>query len=717
MDNEKRELKENAVKAEKTAGNTPQKAAASEPQEAGARTTLETEVKHPREAAGKTPEETALKAPGKTAVQERKGPGSKKKRKKKGKKLLIVLVIVLLGLIGGFLFLKKQREKAAASASGDVQTAEATRMDITSELTASSSLSPKDTYEVTSLVEGEILTADFEEGDIVEKGQILYTIDSSSVNSDLSSAETSLTRAQENLKTAQEDYNEAVALLSGNIYKSTIAGYVKTLYVDEGDKVSNGTKIADIYDDSIMELKVPYLSADADAITVGQTAVITLEDTAEQIEGTVSNVSSLETTLTGGRLVKNVTIQVQNPGGLTSSMQATAEIGGLICAAEGTFTAKTEYALSADLNGNANLEIETLLVFEGSRVEVGTGLFTATADSAEDYRKNFKDSLENAEDNLQTAENKLSDTQDNIGDYTITAPISGTIVTKTSKVGDKISRNSSSTTTMCVIYDLSSMTLEMSVDELDVGDVAVGQQVEITADAIEDETFYGTVTNVSLQGSYSNGVTNYPVTVTLEETGDLRPGMNVDAKIILDSSSDALVIPAGALMRGNRVYVKDTDGASSETAAAVATDVDKTAAPEGSAAGAGAGAGAESGESPQGGGAFDGQAPDGAQAGSDTEGGASDSMPAAAGSSQGMPSNVPSGFHAVTVTTGIINDDYVEILSGLSEGDVVYVDPNAGTTATMNWGMGGGFGEGGMGGGPGGGGGMGGGPGGGGGRP
>lgn len=259
------------------------------------------------------------------------------------------------------------------------------------------------------------------------------------------------------------------------------------------------------------------------------------------------------------------------------------------------------------------------------------------------------------------------------------------------------------------------MTLEMSVDELDVGDVAVGQQVEITADAIEDETFYGTVTNVSLQGSYSNGVTNYPVTVTLEETGDLRPGMNVDAKIILDSSSDALVIPAGALMRGNRVYVKDTDGTSSETEAAAETadaasqtGADHAGAPEGS---------AESGESPQGGGAFDGQAPDGAPAGSGTEGGASDSMPAAAGSSQGMPSNVPSGFHVVTVTTGIINDDYVEILSGLSEGDVVYVDPNAGTTATMNWGMGGGFGEGGMGGGPGGGGGMGGGPGGGGGRP
>ena len=150
---------------------------------------------------------------------------------------------------------------------------------------------------------------------------------------------------------------------------------------------------------------------------------------------------------------------------------------------------------------------------------------------------------------------------------------------------------------MAVIYDLSTMTLEMSVDELDVSSIKVGQSVEITADAVEGETFTGTVTNVSLQSSYSNGVTNYPVTVTLDDTGSLLPGMNVDAKIILDSSENALVIPASALMRGNRVYVKKSSG-----------------------------------------------------------------------SGKSGSSNVPDGFEAVQVTTGIINDDYVEILSGLSEG-------------------------------------------------
>ena len=147
---------------------------------------------------------------------------------------------------------------------------------------------------------------------------------------------------------------------------------------------------------------------------------------------------------------------------------------------------------------------------------------------------------------MKNAENKLENTQDTIGDYTITAPISGTVITKNAKAGDKITKGTSGNTVMAVIYDLSAMTLSMSVDELDVGSVKAGQTVEITADAVEGETFTGTVTNVSLEGSYSNGVTNYPVTVTLEETGDLLPGMNVDATIILDSAQDALCIPAGA---------------------------------------------------------------------------------------------------------------------------------------------------------------------------
>mgnify|MGYP005869826745 FL=1 len=612
-------------------------------------------------------------------MENEKVAAEKKRKKRKGKsgRTVIVLIVVLAALLGGFFLYKKKTSSQKRQGDQSVSTATVKRTDISSELTASSSLSPKDTYEVTSLVEGEVIEANFEEGDVVEKGQVLYRIDASSMDSDLSSAETSLQRAKESAQTAQSDYAEETARIAGNTYRSTASGYIKTLYIKEGDKVNSGMKIADLYDDSAMKITVPFLSGEAAEINVGDEAAVILEDTGEQISGTVTVVSSMEETLSGGRLVKNVTVEVSNPGGLTTDTAASVKVDGFVCSAEGTFAAKTETTLSVEISGNKSLEIENLLIHEGSYVEKNSELFQVTAKTAEEYLKEFKDAVESADDNLENAENKLSNTQDNVDDYTITAPISGTVITKNAKVGDKISKNSSGTTTMAVIYDLSTMTLEMSVDELDVSSIKVGQSVEITADAVEGETFTGTVTNVSLQSSYSNGVTNYPVTVTLDDTGSLLPGMNVDAKIILDSSEDALVIPASALMRGNRVYVKKSSD-STENADTQRNDSSDNAGDADSER-------KNPGDGTQNADSADRQPDAGAEASGSSKGSGTDnSSSKSTGSGKSGSSNVPDGFEAVQVTTGIINDDYVEILSGLSEGDEVYISSDSGSSTQTN---------------------------------
>lgn len=612
-------------------------------------------------------------------MENEKVAAEKKRKKRKGKsgRIVIVLIVVLAALLGGFFLYKKKTSSQKSQGDQSVSTATVKRTDISSELTASSSLSPKDTYEVTSLVEGEVIEANFEEGDVVEKGQVLYRIDASSMDSDLSSAQTSLQRAKESAQTAQSDYAGETARIAGNTYRSTASGYIKTLYIKEGDKVNNGTKIADLYDDSVMKITVPFLSGEAAEINVGDEAAVTLEDTGEQISGTVTVVSSMEETLSGGRLVKNVTVEVSNPGGLTTDTAASVTVDGFVCSAEATFTAKTETTLSVELSGNKSLEIENLLIHEGSYVEKNSELFQVTTKTAEEYLKEFKDAVESADDNLENAENKLSNTQDNVDDYTITAPISGTVITKNAKVGDKISKSSSGTTTMAVIYDLSTMTLEMSVDELDVSSIKVGQSVEITADAVEGETFTGTVTNVSLQSSYSNGVTNYPVTVTLDDTGNLLSGMNVDAKIILDSSEDALVIPASALMRGNRVYVKKSPD-STENADTQRNDSSDNVGDADSER-------KNHGDGTQNADSADRQPDAGAEASGSSKGsGTNNSSSKSTGSGKSGSSNVPDGFEAVQVTTGIINDDYVEILSGLSEGDEVYISSDSGSSTQTN---------------------------------
>ena len=563
---------------------------------------------------------------------EKNRKGGKRRKGKIGKKRVVLALLGVAVFVGGGIFWHSHstKTKLTGAKAGEQKTATATVGTLTSELTSSGTISPKDTYTITSLVEGTVLTADFEEGDQVTKGQVLYQIDSSSVESDLKSSENSLQRANKNYQQALEDYQEAVRDYSGNTYKSTRTGFIKKLNIQVGDKVGSNTDLAEFYNDQTMKLKVPFLSGEAAAIAVGSQAAVTLTDTEEQLSGVVTSVSNMDKVLDGGRLVRYVTMEVANPGGLTTSHSATVTIGEFVCSSEGTFEPVTDTTMKASVTGNGSLEVEELLVHEGDYVTSGTPLFRIKSKDVEDILESYQDAVDQAQEKIESAQSNADNKQETYDNYTITAPISGQVITKTVKAGDKIDRSSgSSTSTLAVIYDLSEVTFEMSVDELDVGRVKVGQSVNITADAIEGKTFTGKVTNISLQSSQSNGVTNYPVTVTLDEVGDLLPGMNVDGTIILDQVDDALMIPVDSLMRGNRVYVRD------------------------------------------------------------------DSVTEQKG-------NVPAGFKAVEVETGISNDDYVQITSGLSEGDEVYVDAatNNSTNMFQMGGMGGPNGE--MGGAPGG---------------
>lgn len=547
----------------------------------------------------------------------------KKGRPKKKGVLVLIIGAAVLAAVFGLWLLKSRSARTSSEGAQGQRMAVVTKGTITSELSSSGVISPKDTYSLTSLVEGEVISADFEEGDQVTEGQILYQIDVSSMESELKSASTSLERAQKKYEKAQEDYNEAVSDYSGNTYKATRTGYIRELNIQAGDQVGQNTDIASIYNDQIMKIRVPFLAQEAAAIGAGNQAVLTLTDTEEQINGVVTAVSNMDEVLDGGRIVRYVTIEAANPGGLTSSHSAVAEINGMVCTAEGSFEAATDLVMKADLP--SSVEVEAMLVHEGDYVTEGTPIFRIASKDAEDLLDTYQDAMAQAEESLESAQSKVDSTKESYDNYTITAPISGQVITKSVKEGDTISRNSgSSDTTLAVIYDLSQLTFEMSVDELDVRSVQVGQKVSVTADALEGQTFTGTVTNVSLESVQSNGVTNYPVTVTLDETGDLLPGMNVDGVILLDQTEDALMIPIDSLMRGNRVYVKD------------------------------------------------------------------DTVKEAEGS-------VPAGFRAVEVETGLTNDDYVEIVSGLAEGEEVYVNESSKSTDAFMMGVPGG----GMGGGPG----------------
>ena len=513
---------------------------------------------------------------------------------KHGKRWLILSVtaVLLLALAGKFLLV--QRPAAAAISYTEESVAKRT---ITNSLTGSGTLQPANSYTVTTLIEGEELSANFEEGETVEADTVLYEIDSDDAAANIEKAQISLNQAQRSYESTAE--NQTVqANSSGTLY---------TLEVKKGDEVSQGQTIATIRNDSTMTLTVPFPAEDAATFYVGQAAQVTLDGSFETLSGTVETVSGSEVVGTGNTVTRKVTIAVQNPGGLSASQVAAASVNGLGSAGNGTFTYQSESTVTASASGT----VTAVHASEGSTVSKGQTLITLGGDDLEDQ-------LQNAADSLRNAELSMENTQKQLENYTITSPISGTIIDKEYKAGDTVESGK----TLCTIYDLSYLEMTLSIDELDISTVEVGQAVQITADAVEGKTFTGTVTKVSVAGTTSGGITSYPVTVRIDEADELLPGMNVDAEIVLEEAADTLAIPSSAVTRG-----------SGNTSLVLVTQDSPSAA-------------------------------------------------------NAVEQEAPEGYAYVQVETGISDDSYVQILSGLQEGDTAaYVARSTESGSMMMGGM------------------------------
>ena len=108
------------------------------------------------------------------------------------------------------------------------------------------------------------------------------------------------------------------------------------------------------------------------------------------------------------------------------------------------------------------------------------------------------------------------------------------------------------------------MTLEVSVDELDINSVEIGQEAAVTFDAIEDKEFTGEVTEIGNTASVNGGVAKYTVSVSVPKDEEMKQGMNASATITIENRENVITIPVNALQeKGNKVFVyteKDEDG-------------------------------------------------------------------------------------------------------------------------------------------------------------
>ena len=493
--------------------------------------------------------------------------------------------VVCVAVLGGWFILRPDRAQDANMDVSYVQTTPEKR-DLSNSLSGTGTLNPANTYNVKSLVAGKVLTSTIEEGDIVEEGTVLYTVDASD-------ATTKAEQASITLQQAQRSYDKTV---DRQYVRAEVAGVVATLKVAKGDEVTSGQEVAVIRDSSKMVLQLEFPAADAATFSVGQSAEVTLDGTFESLTGTVTAVTGTDALSTGNLLTRTVTITVRNAGGLTTAQAATATINGVSCIAAKCFEYQAERTLTTLAAGT----VTAINVQEGGAVNKDDIVLQI---SGED----LTEAIQSAAETLRSAELNMDNLQEAMNNYTVTSPISGTIIEKNAKAGDALTAGAD----LCTIYDLSYLVMVINVDELQVSDVSVGQSVQVTADAVPDKTYTGTVTRVSMKGSSNGGTTTYPVTVRIDETEGLRPGMNANAEIVIAEAKNALAVPNAAIVRGGYVLVtKDSPSAAN-------ADPDMTA---------------------------------------------------------------PEGYVYVPVKIGVSDDDYTQIISGVTGNDTVAYDPSSVST-------------------------------------
>ena len=464
---------------------------------------------------------------------------------KKNWKWLVPVICV--AALGGWFLLKPDNAQNANTDINYVQVSPEKR-DISNALSGTGTLNPANTYNVKSLVAGKVLTSAIEEGDVVEEGTVLYTVDSSDATTKAEQASIALQQAQRSYdKTADRQY-----------VRAEVAGVVSTLKVAKGDEVTSGQEVAVIRDSSKMILQLEFPAADAANFSVGQSAEVTLDGTFEVLNGTVTAVTGTDALSTGNLLTRTVTISVRNAGGLTTAQAATASINGVSCIASKNFQYQAERTLTTLSAGT----VTAINVQEGGAVNKDDIVLQLSGDD-------LTEAIQSAGESLRSAELNMNNMQEAMNNYTVTSPISGTIIEKNAKAGDALATGAD----LCTIYDLSYLVMVINVDELQVSSLSVGQSVQVTADAVPDKTYIGTVTRVSMKGNSNGGTTTYPVTVRIDETDGLRPGMNANAEIVVAEARNALAVPNAAVVRGGYVLVtQDSPSAAKADPSMIAPD-------------------------------------------------------------------------------------------------------------------------------------------------
>ena len=537
-------------------------------------------------------------------------PGRPKPKfnKRKARQAAIAGAVVVALAAGGFLlyrFLTKQD-----SASSEIQTQAVQYGTIQSKVTGSGNAKAKESAAITLTAGGTVQEVFVSPGDTVTAGQPLYTIFSQEAQDQVTQAQTQVDNLNKEMSALLEDANNLTvrAPFAGKLIN------VKEFQPDQ--EVAKETAVATLVNDKKLKLSLYFSYAYENQIHTGQSVQVSIPTVMGTYTGTVEKINKVRFISPEGAVHFEAVLVFDNPGTLTAGMDASATLaasdGSAIYPYE---NGKTEYYETREIvTKAAGPVVSQGNLMDYADVSAGEALLTLGSST-------INENIMSKQKEIDEAQKKLADAQKGLADFNAVSPIDGSVTSCTLTPGTEVKSGD----TVVTISNTTNMVVDITVDDRNIAFVQPGLTVELSD--WNGNTFIGTVTAINMGAAESqNGMTNYPVTLTVDnQDGSLLAGMYLDYSFVASQSDDCMMVPMQS--------VKNIPGEDGSTDSVVFIRADKR--PEN---------------------AVDLEIPE---------------------PEPGQPPMYPSpedGFYPVKVETGL-NDDYnVEIKSGLNGDEEVFVN-------------------------------------------
>jgi len=443
------------------------------------------------------------------------------------KKISIIVLIIIL-LLGFWIY------KKVSNNSGEIRyvTSVVEKGTIISSVSGTGQVSASNQVDLKAKVSGDIVSINVKSGKKVLKGTLIAQIDAEEMQKSLRDAELSLQSAKislEKLKIQNSKEN-----ISADLQKAYDDGFtdVSDAFLDlpsvltgledvlaetnlSSSAARSAGKTAINYRDQAEKLY--YTADDSYKNANGAFRDINRESSVEEIEKVIGSTYDVVKTLsdalkTAKNFVDYMADDAENNSNFTSAQDSLSEYINTISGHLSVlYSAKQEIETNKD------------------------GFLTSDLD------------LQSSEISVQQKENSLKDLKDELADYYVRAPFSGTVADIAVEKSDSIS---SGTTVATFITE--SKIAEIPFNEVDIAQIESGQKATLIFDAISDLTISGEVVEVDSVGTVSSGVVNYNVKISFDTQDErIKPGMSVTASVITDMAQDVLVVSSSAVKTKN----------------------------------------------------------------------------------------------------------------------------------------------------------------------